>query len=487
MVTPAYQPRDPGETVLYRVIAEHLETFVATLAADPIAKGLPDYVTEEFDAYLQCGILAHGFVRLGCDSCPHQMVLAFSCKKRGFCPSCAGRRMAQMAAHLVEQVIPWVPPRQWVISVPIPLRYSMAPSRELTAKVHTIIRRTIGQYDVNQAAQNGATRLTIQSGSVTFLQRFGGSLNLNLHYPFVFLEGVFVDRSAQGLKPRFLPAAAPTDADSATIRQKISQRVIRELRKRGYLEADTQDVVPAGYDPANDENPELARTMAASVQQRLAFGERAGQRVRRIGSGFGDAGESPTLSGTRCASVNGFSLHANTHVPAHRRDELERLLRYTARGAVSLERLEQGADGDLLYTFNRPWSDGTMGIKLSPLELLEKLAALVPLPRMHLLRYGGCLAPHSNLRAAIIPTPRQQGMQAPDDHPHSPNWTWARLLKRVFAIDMERCPVCQQGTLRLIAAIMERSVIEKILRHLKLAVDPPPIAPARQVTLAWDF
>jgi hypothetical protein len=487
VVTPAYQPREPSETVLYQVIAEHLETFVATLAADPTAKGLPDYVSEEFYAYLRCGILAHGFVRLGCDTCPHQMLLAFSCKKRGFCPSCAGRRMAQMAAHLVEQVIPWVPTRQWVVSVPIPLRYWMAPSRELTAKVHTITRRTIGQYYVNQAVHNGATRSTIQSGSVTFLQRFGGSLNLNLHYHFIFLEGVFVDRAAQGLKPRFLPAAPPTDADIATVLDKISQRVIRELRKRGYLEADTQEVVPTGYDPASDEAPELARTLAASAQQRLVFGERAGQRVRRIGSGFGNEGERPTLSGTRCASVNGFSLHANTDVPAHRRDELERLLRYTARGAVSLERLEQGADGDLLYTFTRPWSDGTMGIKLSPLELLEKLAALVPLPRLHLVRYGGCLAPHSNLRTAIIPTPRQQGLEEPEGGRTSPNWTWARLLKRVFAIDMERCPVCQQGTLRIIAAIMERRVIEKILRHLKLAAEPPPIAPARQAAFAWDF
>jgi hypothetical protein len=233
VVTPTYQPRDPSGTILYQAIAEHLETFRATLAADPTAKGLPHYVTEEFDAYLQCGVLAHGFVRLGCDTCPHQMLLAFSCKKRGFCPSCAGRRMAQQAAHLVEQVIPWAPTRQWVVSVPIPLRYWMAPSRELTAKVHTIIRRTIGQYYVNQAVQNGATRATVQPGSVTFLQRFGGSLNLNLHYHLVFLEGVFVDRAAQGLKPRFLPAAPPTDADIATALQKISQRVIRELRKRG--------------------------------------------------------------------------------------------------------------------------------------------------------------------------------------------------------------------------------------------------------------
>jgi len=84
----------------------------------------------------------------------------------------------QQAAHLVEQVIPWVPTRQWVVSVPIPLRYWMAPSRELTATVHTIIRRTIGQYYVNHAVKQGATRAAVQPGSVTFLQRFGGSINV---------------------------------------------------------------------------------------------------------------------------------------------------------------------------------------------------------------------------------------------------------------------------------------------------------------------
>jgi hypothetical protein len=89
------------------------------------------------------GILAHGFLRLGCDTCKQELLVPFSCKRRGFCPSCAGRRMAQMAAHLVEQVLPWVPTRQWVVSVPIPLRYWTASSQDLTAKVHTIIRTTI--------------------------------------------------------------------------------------------------------------------------------------------------------------------------------------------------------------------------------------------------------------------------------------------------------------------------------------------------------
>ena len=101
--------------------------------------------------------------------------------------------------------------------------------------------------------------------------------------------------------------------------------------------------------------------------------------MRRIGSGFGYEGERPALTGPRCASVHGFSLHANTAIPAHRRDQLERLIRYTARGAVSLERLTEDDNGDLVYMFTRPWSDGTTGIKLSPLELLEKLAAIVPL------------------------------------------------------------------------------------------------------------
>jgi hypothetical protein len=159
---------------------------------------------------------------------------------------------------------------------------------------------------------------------------------------------------------------------------KISHRVIRTLRRLGYLEAGMDVAVATGYDPLLDNEPELARSMAASVRQRIAFGERAGENVRRIGSGFGYEGERPELKGPCGASVNGFSLHANTAIPAHRRDQLERLMRYTGRGAVSLERLEQDVNGDLMYRFTRPWSDGTTGIKLAPLELLEKLAACPP-------------------------------------------------------------------------------------------------------------
>src|SRR5262245_29325938 len=277
---PPYIPRDPSQTVLYHVVADHLETFLTSLDADPDARGLPAYVQREFYDYLQCGILAHGFLRLGCDTCHQELLLPFSCKRRGFCPSCASRRMAQTAAHLVERVIPWVPTRQWVVSVPIPLRYWMASSQDLTAKVHTILRTTIAQYYVNQAVTGGVPRDKVQPGSMTFIQRFGSAINLNLHFHCVFLEGVYLDRTDQGLKPRFVTGEPPTDTDIAAVVQKISRRVIRMLHRLGYLEADTEAAMATGYAPLRDSAPELAHTLAASVQQRLAFGERAGQKVR---------------------------------------------------------------------------------------------------------------------------------------------------------------------------------------------------------------
>jgi Putative transposase len=387
--------------------------------------------------------------------------------------------MAQMAAHLVEQVIPWVPTRPWVVSVPIPFRYWLASSQALTAQVPTIIRSTIAQYYVNQAVTHGVPRGKVHPGSGPFIQRFGSAINLTVHFHPLFLEGVYLDRTAARRKPRLVTGEPPNEADVADVVQKISRRLIRKFCRLGYLEAGLDATGATGDDPLRDHEPALAYTMAASVQQRIACGERAGQPVRPIGAGFGYEGEAPRLTGPRCASVHGFSLHAQTQIPAHRRDQLERLIRYTDRGAVSLERLAQDANGDRVSTCTHPWSDGTTGMRLSPLELLEKLAALVPLPRVHLVRYAGCLAPHSALREAIRPTPRQQGVDGADTPTGTPYWHWARLLGRVFALEMAICPWCHGGALRIIAVITQESVLMRILRHLQLAAVPPPIAPAR--------
>ena len=120
-----YERRRPEQTTLYRLVQAHAATFFADVEAATGAS-LPEFVKDEFDAYLECGILAHGFLRLHCSDCGHDKLVAFSCKRRGFCPSCGARRMAQTAAHLVDHVIPHVPVRQWVLSLPFPLRLLLA-------------------------------------------------------------------------------------------------------------------------------------------------------------------------------------------------------------------------------------------------------------------------------------------------------------------------------------------------------------------------
>jgi len=140
-----YERRPPEETVLYQLVQEHLETFLDQVELETGA-GLPEFVEEEFDAFLECGILAHGFLRLRCADCTHERLVAFSCKRRGFCPGCGARRMAETAAHLVDHVIPRVPVRQWVLSFPIPLRLLFASHPQLLSPVLQIVHRVISTF-----------------------------------------------------------------------------------------------------------------------------------------------------------------------------------------------------------------------------------------------------------------------------------------------------------------------------------------------------
>jgi hypothetical protein len=117
-----YEQHRPEQTTLYRLVQQHAASFIAHTEASTGSE-LPRFIKDEFDAFLECGILAHGFLRLRCGECGHDRLLAFSCKRRGFCPSCGARRMSQTAAHLVDHVIPRVPVRQWgaVSSMPAPV------------------------------------------------------------------------------------------------------------------------------------------------------------------------------------------------------------------------------------------------------------------------------------------------------------------------------------------------------------------------------
>ena len=170
----AYRPRHPEDSLLYRTIADHLETFLAR--QQERGREVPYFVEREMREYLSCGVLACGFLRLVCESCGKDRLLPLSCKSRSVCPSCCGRRMADTAAHLVDRVFPDVPARQWVLSLPFALRYRLAYDSEMvTAVLGVFIRALFGLYR-RRARDYGIEQA--QCGAVTFEQRFGSAANL---------------------------------------------------------------------------------------------------------------------------------------------------------------------------------------------------------------------------------------------------------------------------------------------------------------------
>jgi hypothetical protein len=173
----AYERRRPKHTLLYQLIEEHYPRFLELLATQ--GRSLPEYVQREFEDFLKCGRLEHGFLRAQCQDCHSERLVAFSCKRRGFCPSCGARRMVESAALLVDEVLPHLPMRQWVLSFPFQLRFLFASRPEIMSRVLGLVYRAIETHLIQQA---GGTRATAKTGAVTLIQRFGSALNLNIHF-----------------------------------------------------------------------------------------------------------------------------------------------------------------------------------------------------------------------------------------------------------------------------------------------------------------
>jgi len=148
----AYSRRHPEQTVLYRIVQQHLETYLMlSREGDWDGHAVPFYVERDFRRYLECGILAYGFARAYCAECGRDFLVAFSCKGRGVCPSCNARRMAETAAHLVDHVFPPLPVRQWVLSLPKRLRYFLKSDPAAVSAVLHILLRVVQQELINRS------------------------------------------------------------------------------------------------------------------------------------------------------------------------------------------------------------------------------------------------------------------------------------------------------------------------------------------------
>jgi len=347
-----------------------------------------------------------------------------------------------------------------------------------------------------------------QGRGMAFVQRFGGAMNLNVHGHVLVMDRVF---ATDGANVRFCPAPSLMAADVADVLATIVPRVRRLLERRGLGDGDEG---ASAADQWAEDAPVLAGMAGASVQGTFALGPRAGKHARPCGAvpvEVEDQRREGTVPGPgRChARQEGFDLEAGVCVAAEQRDRLERLCRYALRPTVAQDRLRLTAEGQVVLQLRHPWADGTTHLLFDPLELLERLAVLIPRPRINLILYHGVLGPRAAWRSLVVdfgnatdggesttadapmagarvdlrearatePAPDPPcGREARPQREKAP--LWADLMRRTFGIDVLACPRCG-GRFRLIALIEEASVIERILRHLHLPTEVPTPRPGR--------
>lgn len=349
--------------------------------------------------------------------------------------------MVETAAHLADHVIPRLPVRQWVLSVPKRLRYHLERDPAvLNTALHiflTAIERVLRQHSPGASAASCL-------GAVIFIHRFGALLNTHLHFHCIVVDGVFEGDASGGVS--FHPAGGLNAPAIGDVQAAVRRRLLRSALRRGLLSADDAQV--------------------------MAEWEHGG----------------------------GFSVDAEVRIEAHEREGLERLLRYCARPAFALERLREIDPEHLVYESVKPGPGGNVSLMLTPMQLLDRLAALIPPPRKHRHRYYGALAPNSPLRAAVtaLAQPTEIAVVPPPvvsippgaaptepAHRQAARYVWALLLARIYEVLPLLCPKCG-GEMKIIAFITEGTVIREILGHLGEPTSPPRLMPARGPPL-WEM
>lgn len=474
----AYERRRPETGTLYEVVRDNIETLYAAVDDGALKLTLPRFVRKELDGYLQCGLLCRGFARLRCDGCAETRLVAFSCKGRGFCPSCLGRRMSATAANLVDYVMPKVPLRQWVLTVPFAWRARLgfdgpllgAVVRKFTDAVLAFYKRRLSEdYGIHG-----------QSGAVLVVQRTSSDLRLNPHVHAVFLDGVHHEEENGEVTFRALLRLDTEDV--ARVLTDAMRRITRDLRRRGMFAEDGDEDTGTLAAPTSEEAEALAELAATSAS---GMTPPAGPSWRR--------GALPALTHggdfARHLSVGrgGFTLHAATRAGPMDERGREALLKYVLHPPIAQERITPGPDGLIRIALKKRFSDGTFAVDLDPLSLLTRLCASVPPPRFHTVRYAGVLASASKLRPRILPAPPEDEIEhkgeSADPDPERPRRgcryrPWAELMQRTFSVDVLCCPRCS-GTLRLVALMTDPPEIGRYLRALGEPTDAPARSPAR--------
>jgi hypothetical protein len=192
--------------------------------------------------------------------------------------------------------------------------------------------------------------------------------------------------------------------------------------------------------------------------------------------------------GMLCANIDGFDLHGRIAFGAAQRERLEELVRYCARPPLANDRLERRSDGRYVLRLKTRWRDGTTHLVFEPIELMERLAAQIPKPRINLVLYAGVLAPHSKWRAEAVCFARPTALPdrpATETQTRAERETWSELMRLTFGLDVLACPRCG-GRLKHVATILDARVARRILERVGKPARAPPELPPREPPPFWE-
>lgn len=411
---------------------------------------LPPRVHTEVRRYLRCGDLRHGFAQVKCSACKQSTLVAFSCKGRGFCPSCGARGAHETALHLSE-ALPQVPYRQWTLSLPGALRWPLVKDASLLRAVERQLVRAISRWQRARARELGATG-KLSCGAVCFVQMFGSALQLTPHLHLVVPEGLWAGEAWVALPP-------PSQEDVEAVLARTVERLLP-------LFADRQPPWP---------EDDFEVLQAQGAQLRLLPPEEP----------------TPGRKG-RLAVTHGLSLHADTWVHGNDRQSLARLCRYGARGPIAESRLSRREDGRYAYETKKG-----VTLVMTAEQLVRRLLWLIPPRGLHLTNFHGVFASHARARSSVllpVLAPEKSVSAADKKVPESPaavpestateprrgkrpRVDWASLQRHTFGCDVWQCPC--GGRRRVMAVVTSERAAEEVLRNMGLWRQSVPLPPAQ--------
>ena len=303
--------------------------------------------------------------------------------------------------------------------------------------------------------------LGAKTGGVTILQRVSADLKLNQHLHAVVLDGTWHEQQGELV---FQGLAHIKTSEVGDVLERTIRRMEKHLRRRGRFRMSEEEA-----------DPETGLAASAVSGQTPPAGPKWVLRLRPL--------EPKPLAYDKplCASRDGFTLHAATRAGALDAAGREALLRYVLRPPIAQDKIQNRQDGLVRIILKKAFSDGTVAVDMDPLSLLCRLAASVPPPRHHTVRYTGVLGAASQWRSRIVPPPAEPeapGLEMPGRKHKCGYRTWAELLARTWAIDALACPVCG-GRMKLVALIKNKASIARYLAGTSEPTELPPRSPDR--------